>query len=187
MSYLFAGMRAITRFNDWLGRWVSYLILIMFVLLLLEVFLRYLFNAPTVWTNEFTQMLFGAYALLSGGHLMAHKGHVNVDILHSKLPVRWRAGVDIFTSVLFFIFLAALLYFGSSMAYESIARLESSQSAWNPPIWPVKAAIPIGATLLLLQGLAKLINDVLIVLNVGDAANRPRQDEVAPVKEVEEA
>lgn len=187
MSYLFAGMRAVTRFNDWLGRWASYLVLLMFVLLLLEVFLRYLFNAPTVWTNEFTQMLFGVYALLSGGHLMAHKGHVNVDILHSKLPPRWRAGVDIFTSVLFFIFLAALLYFGSSMAYESIERLETSQSAWNPPIWPVKAAIPIGTALLLLQGLAKLINDILILFDINGASRKPRQDQVAPTDEVEEA
>lgn len=173
-------MRAVTRFNDWLGRWIAYLIFFIFVFLLLEVFLRYLLNSPTVWTNELSQMLFGAYAVLAGGHVMAHRGHVNVDLIHSKFPPRVRAAVDIFTSIMFFIFLLALLYFGSSMAYESIARLEHSQSAWNPPIWPIKTALPVGVFLLLIQGVVKLINDILVVVDAGGAARRERVDVVGP-------
>jgi TRAP-type mannitol/chloroaromatic compound transport system permease small subunit len=166
MRALLMVMRGITRFNDWLGRGVALLLLVVFALLIAEVFFRYVSGAPKVWTSELTQMVFGVYTVLSGGYIMAHAGHVNVDILYSRLPPRARATVDIFTSVLFFLFVGALLYFGSSLAYESMSFWERSQSAWDPPLWPVKLAIPVGAALLLMQGLVKLAQDILIALDV---------------------
>lgn len=166
MQTLHALMRGITRMNLWLGKWVSYLLLVVFLLLIAEVTIRYIVGAPVVWTGELSQMLFGVYAVLSGGYIMARNGHVNVDLLHSTFAPRTKAVVDIFTSVLFFIFVGALLYFGSSLAYESMSFWERSQSAWNPPIWPVKLAIPVGAALLLLQGLVKLIQDILTALGI---------------------
>lgn len=164
MPALEAALRAVTRFNDWLGKWLSLLMLVIFALLIAEVFFRYVAGAPKVWTGELTQMLFGVYAVLSGGYIMAHRGHVNVDIVYSRFSPRTRAIVDIFTSLLFFLFVGALLYFGSSLAYESMSFWERSQSAWDPPIWPVKLAIPVGAALLLMQGIVKLVQDVLIAL-----------------------
>jgi TRAP-type mannitol/chloroaromatic compound transport system permease small subunit len=164
MRALHALMRGITRLNDALGKAVSLLLLGIFVLLIAEVCFRYFAGAPKVWTGELTQMLFGLYAVLSGGYIMAHGGHVNVDLLYSRLTLRTRAIIDIFTSVLFFLFVGALLYFGSSLAYESISFWERSQSAWDPPIWPIKLAIPVGAALLLLQGIVKLVQDILTAL-----------------------
>lgn len=159
-----AFVSGITRLNIFIGRWVSYLIYAMFGFLILEVCFRYLLDAPTVWTNELGQMLFGIYTILAGGYIMAHREHVNVDLLYSALPRRMQAFIDIFTSIIFFIFVLALLYFGSSMAWESIQSWETSYSAWNPPVWPIKAAIPLGALLLFLQGLAKLIEDIEIAV-----------------------
>jgi TRAP-type mannitol/chloroaromatic compound transport system permease small subunit len=140
----------------------------MFALLLMEVIRRYLLNAPTVWANELSQMLFGAYVVLSGGHIMASGGHVNVDILFSRLSRKTQAKLDIFTSLLFFMFCVMMAYYGGSLAWESLATFERSQSAWNPPIYPIKLTIPIGAGLLLLQGIAKLVRDILVVVKGED-------------------
>ncbi|MCC5810614.1 MAG: TRAP transporter small permease subunit [Ectothiorhodospiraceae bacterium] len=178
MRALQAVMRAVTWLNDRLGSWVSYLVFFMFVFLLLEVFFRYMLRSPTVWTVELTQMLFGAYAVLAGGYLMAHNGHVSVDILYMRFPPRVKAAVDIFTSILFFLFLGVLLWFGSQLAWESLERLETSQSAWNPPLYPVKLMIPLGAGLLLLQGIVKLLNDIFILLNIGQVL--PQDSDDAP-------
>jgi TRAP-type mannitol/chloroaromatic compound transport system permease small subunit len=166
MRALHNAMRGITRLNDTLGRLVSLLVLVIFVLLIAEVLFRYVAGAPKVWTGELTQLLFGVYAVLSGGYIMAHGGHVNVDILYSRLSPRARAAVDVFTSFLFLVFVGALLYFGSALAWESLSFWEHSQSAWDPPIWPVKLAIPVGAALLLLQGLVKLLQDAMVLLGV---------------------
>lgn len=149
--------------NDRLGRILSLGILLIFGLLVLEVALRYLFNSPTVWANELTQMMFGAYVVLSGGHLLWCGGHVNVDIIYSRLYPKAKAWMDVLTSSVFFAFSVMLLYYGGSLALESLARWEHSQSPWNPPIYPVKLTIPLGALLVLLQGTAKLVRDILVL------------------------
>lgn len=166
MRALYAFMRAITCLNEWVGRITAYLIIPIFFLILTEVFMRYLFDAPAVWTNELSQLIFGVYAIMAGGYLAISNGHVNVDIIHSKFPVRVRALVDVLTSIMFFIFMGALLYFGVSMALESMETWEHSQSAWNPPIWPAKLMIPVATALLLLQGIVKFLKDILTVAGV---------------------
>lgn len=163
MRAVYAFMRGVTWLNERVGRTVAWLILAIFLLLLAEVLLRYFFRSPTVWTNELGQLLFGAYAVLSGGYLLARGGHVNVDILYSAFPRRTKAVIDILTSILFFAFLSVLLTQGAIFALESIEKLETSHSVWNPPIWIFKAVIPVSAALLLLQGIVKLIRDILIV------------------------
>ncbi|GAB3670565.1 TRAP transporter small permease subunit [Salinisphaera aquimarina] len=164
MPVLYAFINGVTRLNAWIGRIASLLIFAMFGILLLGVFYRYALDAPTVWTTELTQFLFGLYAVLSGGYVMAHRGHVNVDIVYARFSPRARAVLDIITSVLFFLFTGAVLYFGGLIAWESIDSMETTYSSWNPPVYPFKAAIPVAAFLLLLQGLAKLFEDIAIAL-----------------------
>lgn len=161
--------------NDWLGRILAYLVLLMFLLVIKEVVRRYLFNAPTVWGQELTQLTFGVYVFLSGGHILRWGGHVNVDIIYSKFKVRTRALLDILTSIMFFLFCGMLLYYGGVFALESMAYWEHSISAWGPPIWPVKLMIPAGAALLLLQGIAKLIRDIYILVT-GSIPHLPEVD-----------
>ena len=144
----------------------------------MEVVLRYFFNSPTVWANELAQMLFGAYAILAGGYILRSGGHVNVDILYSRLPRKTRAAQDVVTSSLFFLFCGMLLIYGGSLAWDSLSRFEHSQSAWNPPLYPAKLMIPLAALLLILQGLAKLIQDILIFLGIDiDVAQETQKGE----------
>lgn len=166
MRYFNGILRATTWLNERLGRWfVSYLAFVMFLLLLLEVVARYVFSAPTVWATELTQMLFGAYIMLSGGYLLVHRRHVTVDIFYARFSPRRKAAVDIITSVLFFLFMLVLLKEGWAMAEEAVSRMETSHSAWNPPIWPLKLTIPIGTVLLLLQGIVKLVQDLQVLFD----------------------
>jgi TRAP-type mannitol/chloroaromatic compound transport system permease small subunit len=160
--------RAITSLNRVLGEAASWLIIVLFLLLITDVIYRYVVGRPTVWTSELSQLLFGVYAVLGGGYLLAQRGHVNVDILYGSFSRRSKALTDVATSFLFFLFVGVLLWQGWSLAADSIERLERTQSIWNPPVWPVKLAIPIAAILLLLQGVVRLIGDVLILLGRGD-------------------
>ncbi|OPL11668.1 MAG: hypothetical protein AVO39_04955 [delta proteobacterium MLS_D] len=161
MRVLLKVIACIDAFNDRLGRILSYAVLLMFLVVLSEVIRRYVFNAPTVWGTELTQLTFGVYSILAGGYLLRWGGHVNVDILYNRFSTRTKAFIDILTSVLFFLFCGMMLIYGSILAKNSIAIWEHSVSAWGPPLWPVKLMIPFGAFLLLLQGVAKLIRDIL--------------------------
>lgn len=178
MHFLDKYVHAVSWINDRVGWLAAFLVLPIFVLLLAEVFMRYALASPTVWLGQSAQMIFGAYALLSGGYLLLHRAHANVDILSSMLTRRQQAMLDIFTSILTFCFLGAFLYYATSMAIESFGRSERSISAWKQPIWPLKLLIPISAGLLLLQAIAKLIEDVRIAA-VGAPAARERDADTA--------
>ncbi|MGD8292901.1 MAG: TRAP transporter small permease subunit [Desulfobacterales bacterium] len=178
MNFLKTLMSIIDRINDRVGSLLSYFLFFFFILLLMEVILRYFFNSPTVWANELAQMLFGAYAILAGGYIMRTGGHVNVDILYSRLSKKSRAVLDILTSLLFFLFCTMLLVYGGSLAWDSLSRFEHSQSAWNPPLYPAKLMIPLAAVLLLLQGLVKLIRDILLLFDIDtDSRQETRKGE----------
>ena len=179
MKVLHHFLRFINWINNKVAKILSFFIIVIFGLLIMEVIRRYLLNAPTVWANELTQMFFGAYIVLAGGYILASEGHVNVDILYSRLSRKIQAILDIITSVLFFLFCIMMVYYGGSLAWESLSKFEHSQSAWNPPIYPVKLTIPLGAGLLLLQGIAKLIRDVLFLIEGEDDREEASQDKEA--------
>jgi TRAP-type mannitol/chloroaromatic compound transport system permease small subunit len=158
--------RAVTSLNRWVGRTAAWLVVPMFLMLIVDVAMRYFVGRPTVWTSELTQLVFGFYAVIGGGWLLVERAHVNVDILYGRLPAKKKALVDVATSFLFFLFLGVLLWQGASLAYDSIIRLETSQSIWNPHVWPVKAAIPLAGLLLLLQGFVRLASDIRVLMDL---------------------
>jgi TRAP-type mannitol/chloroaromatic compound transport system permease small subunit len=173
--------RAITGLNRWVGRTAAWLVLPMFLMLILDVLMRYFVGRPTVWTSELTQLVFGFYAVIGGGWLLVERAHVNVDILYGRLSAKRKALVDVATSFLFFLFLGVLLWQGASLAYDSIIRLETSQSIWNPHVWPVKAAIPLAGLLLLLQGLVRLASDIRVLMGLpNEEADFGKQADDAP-------
>ncbi len=159
----------IDKLNEWVGRIFSILCLFMVAVIMLEVVLRYVFNNPTRWAHETSAMLFGAYFILTGGYLLRHRGHVNMDIFYNRLSLRGRAILDLCSAPFFFIFCGLILWEGGRMALASLLIFENTTSVWGPPWYPLKLTIPLGALLILLQGLAKFIRDlkVLKVANGG--------------------
>ena len=158
--------RAVTRLNIWIGKVAAWLIVPIFVLLMADVIMRYLVGSAAIWTAEFAQLIFGAYAVIAGGYLLVERAHVNVDIIYGKFSRANKAVVDLATSFLFFLFLAVLIWQGVDMAWDSAAKFERSSSLWNPHIWPVKVVIPIAAVLLLLQGFVRLASDIRTVMGL---------------------
>lgn len=155
--------RMITHLNIWIGRIAAWLIAPMFLLLMADVIMRYVVGSAAIWTAEFAQLIFGAYAVIAGGYLLVERAHVNVDIIYGKFSRVNKAVVDLATSFLFFLFLGVLIWQGIDMAWDSTAKLERSSSLWNPHIWPVKIIIPVAGILLLLQGLVRFASDIRTV------------------------
>lgn len=163
---MFQVARAITSFNRWIGRWISLAVLILFAFLLADVVMRYLVGAPTIWTSELAVLIFGGYAILGGGFLLAERGHVNVDIFYGNFSQRRKALIDLLTWPLFAFFVGILFWEGFKLALESIHDMERSNSLWKPYFWPTKSLIPVAALLLLLQGFVRLWADVRILMGL---------------------
>ena len=179
MGAVTAFARSITTVNAWIGRTVSYVVLLLFILLLSDVIMRYLTESPISWSAQASRLIFGVYAIIGGGYVLARREHVNVDLFYGNFSPRKKAIVDIATSFLFFLFLGVLLKESWSLAAGSIARWEVSyETTWRPPIWPSKSMIVVAAALLFLQGVVKLIADVMIVMGipVDESAFGPLRD-----------
>jgi|TARA_R110001599_G_scaffold111510_1_gene275759 TRAP-type mannitol/chloroaromatic compound transport system permease small subunit len=157
MDVLLGYCRFITALNRWVATLVSAFVFIMVAVISYEVVSRYFFDAPTTWAMELATLLFGPYFLLAGPYLLHTAGHVNVDILYRKLPNRWAGFVDCITYSL--IVVVTLVFIDQSLpvALNAFKSGETSFTSWNPPIWPVKALIPVAFFLLLLQALAEII------------------------------
>lgn len=169
----FAGNR-FTRAIDWLsdrsGLFVAFWTINAVVAYFYEVVARYLFNAPTIWVHEAAYLLFGMQYLVAGGYALLHGSHVRVDVLYAKLPPRGRVGIDILTSVFFFIFSFALI--GTSWIFfsDSYAMGETTVETWGIQHWPVKGVMLLGAMLLLLAGISKLTKDIVLYRRLGTEA-----------------
>ena len=162
-------MRGFCRVIDWIneqgGKLISFLILILVVVVLYEICARYLFNRPTIWAQEISQMIYGAYVILLGGYVLRRGGHVNVEILYGKFSPRTRAIIDLFTWLLFFFFCGLLLIKGWEMAWDSFKVRETEPTTFAPPVYPIKMMIPLGALLILLQGLARFLRSLVLAIS----------------------
>ena len=163
-----------TRFTDAIdslsariGQFVAWWAVVAVFVYYYEVIGRFMFNSPTIWVHESMFLMFGMQYMLCGAFAYREDQHVRVDVVYAKFSPRGKAIADIITSVFFFIFIVALLWTGARFALDAIQVGEHSFTEWGIQYWPVKLAIPIGATLMLLQGISKLIKDIMIVAHRG--------------------
>ena len=163
-----------TRFTDVIdgismraGQYVAWWAVIAVFVYYYEVIARFLFNSPTIWVHESMFLMFGVQYMIAGAFAYREDQHVRVDVVYAKFSTRGKAVADIITSVFFFIFIGTMLWTGARFALDAIQVGEHSFTEWGIQYWPIKLAIPVGAALMLLQGLSKLVKDIMIVTRKG--------------------
>jgi len=157
-------------FQDWrrfdrgalfIGRITMMLILLMTCVMLYEVFLRYAFEAPTLWANELTLWIGGYVFLLSGVYAMQQRCHIRIFIIYDLLP-RWCQ--HLFDTI----WVALLCIFAFFMIYGSYKQVfvtkfyywEMFGTAFDPPIpATVQPTILIVVVLIAIQAVVNLISD----------------------------
>jgi TRAP-type mannitol/chloroaromatic compound transport system permease small subunit len=155
--------RAVNSLNEWVGRLVGFAILGVVFVILREIIARDVFNAPSVWADETMTYLAGMGYVLAGGYTLRHRRHVIVDLLYADWSPRRRLVADAFTFVVFALYACTLIWFGWKFAWPSYVGGETTGTLWSPMIWPIKFTIPIAGTLLLLQAIANLLEDIRAV------------------------
>jgi len=153
--------RFIDSLNERVGKISGWLIIPLTTLVTYDVILRYVFNRPTVWAWDINVQLLGTLVVLGGGYALLHDAHIGVDALVIHLSARRRAIVDLITSAFFFFGIGVLLWKAALDAWFSLEIRELYSSVFLPPIYPFKILMVIGILLLLLQGVAKFIRDLI--------------------------
>lgn len=143
------------------GQLTSFLIVPLLFIVLYEVLMRYAFNSPTVWGFEATAFAYGMHYMLGLSYMENAQGHVRVDIVTSRLPVKVQAVVMIAGYLIIFMPVFGLMTWGAiTFAHTATITNELNSTSWAPRIWPYKIVMALSFLLLAIQGLATMLKNV---------------------------
>lgn len=152
-------IRMIERVVSGLGRAVSFLVLGMMGLIVVEMVSRGMFERSLPWTHELSSWLLTTFIFLGGPYALLRGQFVRVDVVFERLSPRARFLVDLlFSTTLFAAFVGVLVWRGGDFFMSSFAMGErSATGVWGGPVWLVKLMIPLGSSLLCLAWVAHLL------------------------------
>jgi len=155
-------VRIIDKFTDTTGTWVAWLNVPLVLAVTWEVFSRYAFNAPTIWSFDVTYMLYGTIFMLGAAYAL-HKGaHIRTDFFFEHWSIRTRGMIDSVAYLVFFFpsIFTFLIVSGAEGWYAFEIGETSEQTPWRPILWPFKWVVPLACLLLLIQGVSETIKSV---------------------------
>jgi TRAP-type mannitol/chloroaromatic compound transport system permease small subunit len=172
---------------DWLtervGKGAFWLVLIMTLISAGNAVVRFIFNYSSNGLLEIQWYLFAAVFLLCSPYTLQKNEHVRIDVLSGKLSPRGLAVIDIIGTLFFLLpMVIVVLWLSLPLVAESYKINEMSANAGGLIRWPVKLLLPIGFTLLALQGVSELIKRIAFLAGMIDD---PNSKEKGPTPEEE--
>lgn len=149
-------------FIDLVGRAISWLALAVALVMGTNVFLRYGLSVGYIWAQELEWWLLVPLTLIGMSYALRHGEHVRVDVLFAGFSDRAKDAVDVISAALAVIFSALVIWLSLAYVAQSWAIGEGSPNPGGlPALYLMKAMIPLGFALLLLQSLAQAIQSAL--------------------------
>jgi TRAP-type mannitol/chloroaromatic compound transport system permease small subunit len=169
--------------NERVGKGAFWLILIMTLISAGNAVVRFAFNYSSNGLLEIQWYLFAAVFLLCSPYTLQKNEHVRIDVLSGKLSPRGLAVIDIIGTLFFLLpMVIVVLWLSLPLIAESYKINEMSANAGGLIRWPVKILLPIGFTLLALQGVSELIKRIAFLAGMIDD---PNNKEKGPTPEEE--
>ncbi|XZG70670.1 TRAP transporter small permease subunit [Chitinibacteraceae bacterium HSL-7] len=161
MRLLIKTADAIDALTRLVGQGVAWLTLLLVLLSSGNAIIRKLGGQVSNAPLEGQWYLFSAVFLLGSAYVLQTSGHVRIDVLYSRWSRRTQLWIDIVATVLFLLPLCWLMVrYSWPIFIESFVTGERSSDAGGLIRWPVKLLVPVGFSLLALQGLSEIIKRV---------------------------
>lgn len=179
----FESWRPIDKIAVFIGRITMMLIVLLVSVMMYEVFVRYVIEAPTLWANELSLWLAGYIFLGAGLYAMQQRSHIRIFLLYDICP-RWLQRLfDTISVILILVFTFALVYGGYGEALDKMFRWETFGTAFDPPIpATIKPTVLVIVSLVAIQSVINLISDWNAEPVVHSAADDIDEEEIARIK-----
>lgn len=142
----------IRKFND---AAVILLILGMTVVVLLQVFCRYILQSPLRWSEEAARYMLIWMVLLGSGVATRNRSHLQVDILTASLPEKPKKVLTAIVDLLTVVFLVILIIYG----FKSVAsNISQTSPAMRVQMGLIYIALPLGGGLMLIENLVRIFS-----------------------------
>ena len=172
MTLLLKLSQLIDWINERVGKGAFWLVLVMTIISAGNAVVRFAFNYSSNGLLEIQWSLLAAVFLLCSPYTLQKNEHVRIDVISGRFSPRGHAIIDIIGTLFFLLPMVILvLYLAVPLVADSYRINEMSANAGGLIRWPVKILLPIGFTLLALQGLSELIKRVAFLMGLIDDPN----------------
>lgn len=170
MQALLTVSRVIDSINSWLGKWVSWLIVVVVIVSAANAVSRKLFGLSSNAWLELQWIMFSVIFMACSPWTLMSNEHIRIDIVNSMFRKRIRDSIDVFGHIAFLLpFTIVMIVTGWPFFLASFRLNEQSFNAGGLPQWPAKSLVVIGFTLLFFQGISELIKRIAVMR--GDIAD----------------
>ena len=158
MTTLLQLSRMIDKISEFVGRWVSWLVLFAVLISTANAISRKAFNLSSNAFLEIQWYLFAAVFLLASGYTLMRQEHVKIDVVSGRFSKRTQIWIEIVGLCFFlFPFVIAIIILVMPLVINAFVSNEMSSNAGGLIRWPVFAMLPLGLALLGMQGVSELI------------------------------
>jgi TRAP-type mannitol/chloroaromatic compound transport system permease small subunit len=191
MQALLKFSRAIDGLNAFVGKYSIWLIFAATFVSAANAIVRKVFNVSSNGFLEVQWYLFAWSFLIAAGWTLYNREHVRIDVINSRLSKKAQVWIDIIGFAFFLTPLCILiLVLCTPEAIHKFQSGETSANAGGLVLWPVWMALPVGFTLLLLQGWSELIKRIAFLRGqgpdpMGKLTDKSAEEELAEVLRVE--
>ncbi len=180
ISTLMPVSRLIDRISEFVGRWVSWLVLAAVLVSAVNAVVRKVFNTSSNAYLEIQWYFFAAMFLLAAGYTLLRQEHVRIDVILSRFSKRTQIKIEIFGIVAFlFPVVITVIDLVWPLVIQAIVSGEMSSNAGGLIRWPVYAMVPLGFGLLGMQGLSELIKRFAFLQGLIDDPTKRHQQKTA--------
>ena len=158
MTALLSLSRAIDAVTAFIGRSVSWLILVAVLVSAGNAIIRKVFDTSSNAWLELQWYLYGTVFLLAAAYTLQKNEHVRIDIATAHLSKRTRDWIDLLGHIFFLLPLCLLMVWLSwPFVVNAYVSNEISVNAGGLVVWPAKAMVLAGFSLLLAQAISEII------------------------------
>ncbi len=170
MNGLLMLSRLIDSINDRFATFAKWAVLASCLISAANAVVRYVASYSSNAYLEIQWYLFAACVMLGASQVMRINEHVRVDVLYGRYSGRTQALIDLVGLVFFMMpSMLVMIWFSWPMFLSMYVSGEMSSNAGGLIRWPAMLMLPLGFSLLLLQGLSESIKRVAWLQHKYDA------------------
>ena len=172
--------RLIDSINEFVGRWLCWLVLAAVVISAGNAIVRKAFNSSSNAFLEIQWYLFAAVFLVASGYTLLRQEHVKIDVVLGRFTKRTQIKVEIFGLITFLLPMAlAIITLVWPLVTKAFISGEMSSNAGGLIRWPVFAMVPLGFSLLTAQAISEVIKRFAYLQGLIDDPTKKKQQKTA--------
>lgn len=141
-------MEVIRKFLDKLIQWFCIIIMgVMTMLVTWQVITRYVFNNPSVITEQTSQYLFVWLIMYGSAYVFGKREHMQISFVRDKAPKCVRKIIDIFQEIVTTIFVLGVMIYGGY--FSALRQMGQIDAALQIPMGVIYSAIPISGVVII--------------------------------------